>query len=223
MTVTTRTVTSAGAGTVPFSRTAAWLLPAYTALLAMSTLTHQPDPGEAFEDYVRYVTTPLFLVSHLGASIGGAALGALGVLAVAALLIPGPAGRVGVVGAATFVAGNVVTSAVFGAAAFAQPAIGRAQQAGATGIAALDRDVYGPALVGTAVVGLLLLLTGAVVLARAVAHARPDLRIAAVAFGGGLAMFVVTGFVIEPLQPVAALVATTGAVLVVRGLRGEKS
>ncbi|MFC5063393.1 hypothetical protein [Actinomycetospora atypica] len=204
---------------VPLARTGTWLLPLYTLLLALTTLTHQPDPVEAFDQYARYVSTPVFLASHLLGSIGGAALGVLGAFAVAALLLAGPAARAGVVGAATFAAGNVVTTAVFGAAAFAQPAIGRAHLAGASGIAAVDRDVYGPALVGTAVVGLLLLVTGAVVLSRAVARTDRTLAGPAIALGGGLVVFVLPGLVLGPAQPVGALVATVGAVLVARGLR----
>jgi hypothetical protein len=204
---------------VPFARPGAWLLPVWPALLALGTLTHQPDPGEAFDEYARYVSTPLFLVSHLGASIGGAAVGALGALAVAALLLSGPAARAGVSGAAALVAGNVVTTAVFGAAAFAQPALGRAHRAGAPGVAAIDHDVYGAPLVGTAVVGLLLLVIGAVLLARASAATDPALRRAAIAFGGGLPVFVLTGFLLQPVQPVAAVVATIGAVLIVRRVR----
>jgi mannose/fructose/N-acetylgalactosamine-specific phosphotransferase system component IIC len=60
------------------ARIGLWLLPAYGFLLGLSTLTHQP-PVADFDAYARYVTTDVFLVSHLGASILGAALAVLGV------------------------------------------------------------------------------------------------------------------------------------------------
>lgn len=62
-------------------------------LLAVSTLTHQPDYKTDFEGYADYVTTTPFLVSHLLASIGGAALGVIGAIALVALLVGTPAAR----------------------------------------------------------------------------------------------------------------------------------
>src|SRR5918995_1260196 len=72
------------------ARIGLWLLPAYGFLLGLSTLTHQP-PVADFDASARYVTTDVFLVSHLGASILGAALAVLGVVAVTAYLVSGRA------------------------------------------------------------------------------------------------------------------------------------
>ena len=55
-----------------FARIGLWLIPLYGALLAASTLTHQPDYETDFQSYAEYITTDRFLVSHLGASIAGA-------------------------------------------------------------------------------------------------------------------------------------------------------
>jgi len=44
-----------------------------------STIRQQPRVQTDFEGYARFVTTGEFLVSHLVASIGGAALAILGV------------------------------------------------------------------------------------------------------------------------------------------------
>src|SRR5215207_9637396 len=60
------------------ARTGIWLLPVHAVLLAVGTLTHQPDKATAFGDYARYVTTEVFLSSHLVASIAGAAGGPRG-------------------------------------------------------------------------------------------------------------------------------------------------
>ena len=59
-----------------------WLLPAFGLLLAFSTIRQQPPVQTDFEGYARFVTTGEFLVSHLVASIGGAALAILGVCSV---------------------------------------------------------------------------------------------------------------------------------------------
>ena len=72
------------------ARIGLWLLPAYGLLLGLSTLTHQP-PVADFEAYARYVTTDVFLISHLGASILGAALAVIGVVALTAYLVCGRA------------------------------------------------------------------------------------------------------------------------------------
>ena len=54
-----------------------WLLPAFGLLLALSTIRQQPPVQTDFEGYARFVTTGEFLISHLAASIGGAALAIL--------------------------------------------------------------------------------------------------------------------------------------------------
>jgi hypothetical protein len=52
-----------------WGRRGIWLLPVYALLLALSTVTHQPDYTTDFAGYSRYVTTGGFLASHLVASI----------------------------------------------------------------------------------------------------------------------------------------------------------
>ncbi|MGD9526497.1 hypothetical protein [Pseudonocardia sp.] len=193
-------------------RATLWLLPLHAALLALGTLTHQPDPKAAFDAYARYVTTAVFLASHLGASILGAALGVLGVVAAAAYLRPGPATYLAVAGT---VIGNVVTSAVFGAAAFAQPAVGRAHLRGSPDAAVIDADVYGLPLVATAATGVLLLVVGAIAFGTAVA--RRGLRAAGTAYAVLLPVFVVAGFTAQVAQPVAATgLAVAAAVIAAR-------
>lgn len=53
-----------------------WLLPAFGLLLALSTIRQQPPVQTDFEGYAGFVTTGEFLLNHLVASIGGAALAA---------------------------------------------------------------------------------------------------------------------------------------------------
>jgi len=63
-----------------------WALPAWAVLLFYGTLSHQPPPQTRFAAWARYVTTPEFLASHLIGSIVGAAIGILGVVALAVFL-----------------------------------------------------------------------------------------------------------------------------------------
>jgi hypothetical protein len=205
----------------PVARLGLWLLPVHAVLLAIGTVTHQPDKQPTFDAFARYVTTGPFLVSHLVASIAGAALGALGAVAAVAFLVRGRGAGAGVLGTSLLVAGQVVSTAVFGAAAFAQPALGRAHLRGVADAAAIDADVYGPALMLTALVGVLLLLAGSIALgvavARAGVHDRP-LRLAGVVYAVAIPFFLVFGLVLTALQPVPALVAAGAAAVVARRL-----
>jgi len=83
-----------------FARGALWALPVWAALLSLGTLTHQPDSQTAFADFAAYVTTTQFLVSHLVASIAGAAIGSIGVIALMLYLQDSK------------VAGNTLTSSI---------------------------------------------------------------------------------------------------------------
>ncbi|MFC5175152.1 hypothetical protein [Nocardioides taihuensis] len=190
-----------------------WLLPVHATLLGLSTLTHQPDPTTDFAGYADYVTTDLFLVSHLGASILGAGLGAVGAVAVLLHLALDGRRPSGLLGTSLFVVGNVLLTAVFAAAAFAQPAIGRAHQAGVEEIVAVDRDVYGAPLLATAATGLLLFTGGAVLLGRALSR-RPGLRLAGRVYATAVPAFALAGFTVQAMQPVAGFVAAAAAVVV---------
>ncbi|MBD0324375.1 MAG: hypothetical protein ICV72_13465, partial [Aldersonia sp.] len=119
------------------ARAGLWLLPAYGVLLGLSTLTHQPSIDE-FDAFARYVTTDVFLISHLGASIFGAGLAVLGAVALTAYLVRGRAPAIAVVGLVMTTITNVFMASAFGSAAFVQPGIGRAHLNGVEGMAALN-------------------------------------------------------------------------------------
>lgn len=200
-----------------FARIGLWLIPIYGALLALSTLTHQPDYDTDFQGYAEYVTTDRFLVSHLGASIAGAALGLLGVVAALAFLARGPAVTAAILGAACTIVGNVLFTALFGVAAFAQPAIGRAFLDGASGVRELNDDVYGTPLFATAAIGFLFFLAGGILLGVAIARVGPPLRWVGIGFGASLVLFVLGFLLLDVAQPIAgALLAVVGAVLALR-------
>ncbi len=195
-------------------RAGVWLLPVYGVLLALSTLTHQPDPEAEFEEYSRYITTDIFLVSHLGASILGAGLGLVGLVAALLLLVRGPAAVSAMVGAALTIVGNMLITTVFGAAAFTQPALGRAFLAGDEGMPTLNDDVYGTPLFATVGVGLLLFIAGAIVFGRSVARTSPDLRWPGYGYAIGLSVFAIAGFMIPIVQPVGGAMAAAAAILI---------
>ena len=200
-----------------FARAGLWLIPVYGVLLALGTLTSQPDYETDFRGYAEYITTDRFLASHLGASIGGAALGLLGVLALLAFLARGPAVTAAIVGAAATIVGNVLVTAVFGAAAFAQPAIGRAYLGGAPGVPELNEDVYGTPLFATAGVGLLFFVVGGTLLAFAIARVGGAMRWAGIVYGVSIALFVIGFLTFRLAQPAGGLLlAAVGVVIALR-------
>jgi hypothetical protein len=200
-----------------FARIGLWLIPVYGALLAVGTITHQPDYDTDFQDYAEYITTDRFLVSHLGASIVGAALGLLGVVAALAFLVRGRAVTAAVLGAACFIVGNVLLTAVFGVAAFAQPAIGDAFLEGMTGVRELNEDVYSAPVFATAGIGLIFFLAGAILLGVAIARFAPPLKWIGIGFAASVVLFVLGFLVLDVAQPIGgALLALVGVALALR-------
>jgi hypothetical protein len=78
------------------------------------------------------------------------------------------AGRA-ITGMVATVAGNTITSAIFGVAAFAQTATGRMFLAGEQNALDFYNQVYSAPLFGTALVGLLLFIVGGVFIGIAIA------------------------------------------------------
>lgn len=195
-----------------WARRGVWALPLYALLLAISTITHQPDYTTDFAGYADYVTTDRFLVSHLFASILGSALGVLGAVALGVLLTSSRAARPAMLGVICTVVGNVLFTAIFAAAAFAQPAIGQAWLDGAHDVAeSVNSDVYGPSLFATFAVGAPLFIAGAILLGIAVRRYDHQLRWLGLGYAVFLPLFAITGFLIDFMQPVmgAALAVTT--------------
>ena len=159
----------------------------------------------------------MFLASHLGASIFGAALAILGAVAVTAYLVRACAARTAVIGVVLTTVTNVFMAAAFGSAAFVQPGIGRAYLNGVAGIPALNADTaYGPALVATALTSTAFFIVSAIVLGTAIARTHPALRWYGIAYATSLVVFAGPGILFGVLQPFAgfALAATTAALAV---------
>ena len=156
-----------------YARVLIWASPLWAVLLLLGTLDHQPPPQTQFADYAQFTTTTQFLVSHLVASILGAGIGTLGFMALFQLLIHPGSGALVVWALVTSVLGNTMVTAVFGTAAFAQPAIGRLFISGQTAQAmTMQDDIYGVPLTATALVGLLLLNVGLILFGIAVVRSR---------------------------------------------------
>jgi len=145
-----------------FARGALWALPAWAALLFLGTLTHQPDAGTDFAAFAAYVTTSVFLWSHLIASILGAAIGSVGVVGLLLYLQDSKVAGKAITGMVTTVVGNTLLTAVFGVAAFAQPAMGRLYLAGQQNAADFYSQTYGLSAFGTVAMALLLFVVGGV-------------------------------------------------------------
>jgi hypothetical protein len=192
-----------------------WALPAWALLLLLGTLTHQPDPRTEFESFARYVTTTEFLVSHLVASIIGAAVGVLGLLALYIVLALRTRSTLARAGLVLAVLGNVMVTAIFGMAAFGQPAVGRLYLAGEqTTAVTIYGDMYGVPLTATAAAGLLLLVVGVVLLGFVIARSRVPSRWTGIGMAVGIVVFGVIGVIL------ADVVQTIGAVVLLASALG---
>lgn len=175
-----------------FARRALWLLPVWAALLFLSTLTHQPDPQTDFAGFAAYITTDIFLVSHLIGSIAGAALGSIGVVALLLHLQETKGAGRAITGAGATIASNIFLTAIFGVAAFAQPAMGRLFLAGEQSAVDFYNQTYAAPLFATAILALLLFIIGGAFMGSAIAAGRGFPR-----WAGWLYALSTTGFALS--------------------------
>jgi hypothetical protein len=181
-----------------YARWGLWALPVWAALLFAGNVTHQPDFTTDFPGYARYITTTEFEISHLVASIFGAGVGMLGFTALFVALCKGRTAPLALWALVMYVIGTALQIAVFGAAAFAQPAIGRAYLSGHTAEAmAINNDVYGPVLNGTVVPAVLLFLIGIVLFGVAVARSGSLPALAGISLVVAGVMFPLTNIVFD--------------------------
>lgn len=197
-----------------FARRAIWALPVWAAMLFLGTFTHQPDPQTDFAGFAAYVTTPWFLFSHLFNSIFGAFVGSLGITALGFYLQDTPAARKALTGMVATVAANILNTALFGTAAFFQPAIGRAFLAGQENALDLYNGVYAAPLFATAILGVLMLLIGGISTGAAIATSGRFPRWAGWVYGAAMAAFALSVFFFSSLQSVlTALIFVSAAVV----------
>jgi len=194
MTMSTQQSTSPGPG--PLARAARrglWALPVWAALLSIGTLREQPHWQTQPAAWSRFVTTGEFLASHLIASILGAAIGALGMVALGAVLARRGHPGAGLATMVTGVVANVLAASGLGVAAFAQPAIGRNYLAHPTAQARLliNTAANGRWLTAMIITSGLLLIASAVVAGVGVARTRSLPRAAGIGFAVSMALFVI--------------------------------
>jgi hypothetical protein len=209
---------------VPVARAARlglWALPVWAALLFAGTITHQPSWKTHLADWSRYVTTSEFLASHLVASILGAGIGAVGMVALGAVLASRGHPRAGLWAMVTGVLANVLSAAVYGIAAFAQPAIGRDYLAGHTAQARLlvSTAVNGGWLNVTAVTSGVLLTVSVVVAGVAVARTSSLPRAAGIGFAVSMGLFVIGAIPDDFLQSLAAALMIASTVWIAAAAR----
>jgi len=201
-------------GVRAFIRGAIWALPVWAAMLFLGTLTHQPDPQTDFASFAAYVTTKQFLLSHLVNSIGGAAIGSIGVIALALYLQDSKSAGKAITGMVATVIGNTLTSSVFGGAAFAQTAAGQAYLAGQPNALDFYNRVYSAPLLGTVLMGLLLFIIGGIFNGIAIAASGRFPRWVGWVYAATVAGFVLSNFIIPVGQsPMSALLFVSTVVV----------
>ena len=205
-----------------FARAAIWALPVWAAMLFLGTLTHQPDPQVDMPAFAAYVTTTEFLLSHLVNSIAGAAIGSIGVIALMLYLQDTQAVGKAMTGMVLTVAGNTLTASVFGAAAFAQTAIGNAFLAGKADALDYYNLVYTAPLFGTVIIALLLFMTGGGFTGSAISSSGRFPRWAGWAYAITVIAFVLSNFTIPVGQtPMSALLFVTTVVVAWKARRDD--
>jgi hypothetical protein len=187
-------------------------IPVYGLLVLLSTLSHQPDYRTDFHAYAEYVTTSSFLVSHLVGSIVGTTIGLVGVLALGVVLAATAERRLALRGLVLSVAGMAFIMTLFGAATFAQPAIGRAYLAGQQAAVAINSDFYSAPAVAVGLTGGLLYSAGAVLLGVALWRAGTLPRWTGPLYAVAVPLISIVGLVVGVAQPVGAvLLIVSGA------------
>ncbi|HJS18656.1 MAG TPA: hypothetical protein VJ785_07895 [Anaerolineales bacterium] len=207
-----------------FARGALWALPIWAAMLFLGTLTHQPDPQTAFDDFAAYVTTSQFLYSHLINSILGAAIGSIGVIGLMLYLQDSKVAGKAITGMVATVAANILASSLFGAAAFAQPAMGRAFLAGQDNALDFYNNVYAAPLFITALVFVLLFIVGGIFTGIAIARCDRFPRWTGWVYAITTTGFVLSNFLLPVGQSItSALLFAATVVLAWRAGRGVQA
>jgi hypothetical protein len=197
-----------------FARGALWALPIWAVMLFLGTLTHQPDPQTDFPGFAAYVTTTSFLLSHLINSITGAAIGSIGVVGLMLYLQESKASGRAITGMVATIAGNTLVSSIFGAAAFAQTAMGRMFLAGQQDALDFYNQVYNSALFGTALIALLLFMIGGVFVGNAITGSGYFPRWTGWVYAISIVGFVLSNFLLDVGQSISSALLFIATVMV---------
>jgi hypothetical protein len=206
-----------------FARVGLWALPVYGVANFVGTLTSQPDYKKNFPAYARYIRTGRFLASHLSASMLGTGIGLLGFTALFVYLASSRRAGVALAGFVTTVIGNMALVALFGVAAFAQPAIGKAFLAGHQDVVALNSAVYGTAANATAGVGLALFIAGVILFAIAISASDVLPSRAGILLAAAVPIFALGSIMGNALAQIGALLEVGSAVWMARSALRQRS
>ena len=196
-----------------YARVGLWGLPIYGFANLVGTLSSQPDYHHDFPAYARYIHTSGFLASHLIASMLGTGIGLLGFTSLLVYLATSARPCVPIAAYVTTLLGSIYMVAMFGVAAFAQPAIGEAFLTGHRDAIALNSSVYGTAANLTAAVGTLLFFAGTVQFAIAIARSHSLPRNAGILFAASFPIFAIGSITgITALSTIGALGEVASAI-----------
>ena len=193
-------------------RIGVWALPVYGLLTFWATLTHEPNRQTEVEAYARYISTTSYLAQHILGSIFGTILAIFGVIALAAYLANGRAGRLALVAMVMSVAGNCLILTIFGFSTIVSPVIGELYLAGQQDAMKVNEAIFGStAFALLAVPGLLLYLGGAILSGVAIWRSGTLPRWAGV-------LYAPTGFLIAAGVAIGAAQTLGSALLVAAGI-----
>ena len=199
-------------------RAGVWFLPVCGLLTFFATLTHQPNVQNQFEAWSRYVTTDQFLFSHIFGSVVGAATAILGITGLAVFLAVTRKSGLAATGLVMGVLGNVLVTAVFGIAAAAQPAMGRAFLAGNALMQQFYDEVYGPPVMAMAGVGTLLYSLSFVFLGWSAAASGRLPKTAGIGFALAGPLIGIVGLFIGVAQTVGSILLIVTGTLIARAV-----
>jgi hypothetical protein len=203
-------------------------LPLSAVLLALGTLTPQPDQASDPDGWARFVTSSSYLASHIATNMVGAALGILGTFALT-VLIAGRTPRLAPTGMLLAVAGQVCFGVPAVVSTFVTPAIGQAYLNGNQAVMTLE---FPAVLTMITLLALLLTVSGNIVLGVAAARSGVVPRWAGVIWAIATVIFYVLGFALGvattgaslPTQPVgAALLAVSGTAMAWAAVRRART
>jgi hypothetical protein len=110
--------------------------------------------------------------------------------------------------------------ALFGVAAFAQRAIGKAFLAGHHDVVGLNSTVYGTPLNATAAVGVVMFLAGVILFAIAISGSESLPRLAGILFAAALPIFAIGSVLGNALAQIGALLQIGSTIWIARSASG---
>jgi hypothetical protein len=206
-----------------YARAGLWALPVYGLANFIGTLSSQPDYKKAgeFPAYARYISMPKFLASHLAASMLGTGIGLLGFTALFVYLVSRSRPGVSLAAFVTTVLGSMGLVALFGVAAFAQRAIGKAFLAGHHEvIKSLNSAVYGTPADVTAGVGLGLVTVGLILFARAISASESLPKASGILLAASFPIFAIGSIMGNVLASIGSLMLIGSTIWIARSASG---